>query len=204
MAFAPAARECDLRGCLLPRCNGLYQIDQGHVGFEGVRSETGNVAPEIGLVERGVCIDFAREKSGAERAERDEPNAEFLQCGQHFRLGTAIPQRVFALNGRHRLDGMGAAYCFNARLRKAEMFNFAFCDQLLHRARHIFDRNRGVNAMLIEQVDSVSLEAFERCFRDRLEVFGPAVEASTALAPSGDGGRGHSSMITFEIRSGLP
>ena len=110
------------------------------------------------------------------------PMPSSSSAGQHFRLWAAIPQRVFALNRRHRLDGMGAADCLDAWLGKAEMLNFAFRDQLLHRARDILNRNRGVDAMLIQHVNDLSLEAFKRCFRHGPDLFRPAVEASTARA----------------------
>src|ERR1051326_1333820 len=93
-------------------------------------------------------------------------------------------QRVFALHGRHRLDGMGAADCVNARLRKAKIFNFAFRDQLLDRACNLLNRYGGINAMLIEDVDDLSLEAFKRGFCYFPDVFRLAVEGLHGARPS--------------------
>ena len=77
---------------------------------------------------------------------------------------------------------MGAADCFDSRLRKSEVFHFAFRNQLLDSARDVLNRDIGIDAMLIQHVDDVSLEAFKRSFYHFLDVFRPAVEASTALA----------------------
>jgi hypothetical protein len=56
------------------------------------------------------------------------------------------------------------------------MFDLACIDQFLHRTGHIFDRNVRIDAMLIEQIDTICSESFQRGVGDLLDVFGPAVE----------------------------
>ena len=58
------------------------------------------------------------------------------------------------------------------------MLHLALLDQLLHGARDVFDRHIRVDAVLIEQVDDVSLEALERSLGDLLDVLGPAIQTS--------------------------
>ena len=49
-------------------------------------------------------------------------------------------------------------------------------NQLFHRSRNVFDRHVGVNAVLIEQIDDIGLEAFQRGLSDFLDVLRPAVQ----------------------------
>ena len=53
-------------------------------------------------------------------------------------------------------------------------------DQLLHRARHVFDRHVRVDAVLIEQVDGLDLEPLERALDGLLDVLRPAVQPRRA------------------------
>ena len=67
------------------------------------------------------------------------------------------PQRVFALDGSDRLDGVGATDRLHSCFRKAEVLHLAFPNQVLHRSRHVFDGHVRVNAVLIEQIDGLDL-----------------------------------------------
>ena len=59
---------------------------------------------------------------------------------------------------------------------KAEVLHLALLNQFFHRSRNVFDRHVGVNAVLIEQVDDIGLQALERGLGDFLDVFWPAVQ----------------------------
>jgi hypothetical protein len=59
--------------------------------------------------EGGGGVDGAGEDAFAERAERDEPDAEFCARGEDALFGAAPPQVVLAFDGGHRLHGVGAA-----------------------------------------------------------------------------------------------
>ncbi len=131
-----------------------------------------------------VFVDLAREKALAQRAERNESDAEFLQRRQDLLLRLSPPQRVFALQRRDRLDGVCAADRLRACFGKSEVLHLALLDQILHRSGHIFDRHVGVNAVLVEQIDDIGLEPLERCFGDLLDVLRPAVQPSL-LRPFG-------------------
>jgi hypothetical protein len=56
-----------------------------------------------------VLVDLAREEALAQRAERDEANAQLLERRQHLLFGLPPPQRVLALERGHGLNGVGAA-----------------------------------------------------------------------------------------------
>jgi len=57
-----------------------------------------------------------------------------------------------------------------------------FLNQVLHRSRHVFDRHRGVNPVLIVQVNRLDPEPFERTLGALLDVLGPAIHK---LLPAG-------------------
>jgi hypothetical protein len=60
------------------------------------------------------------------------------------------------------------------------MLHLAFADQLLHRARDVFDGHLRVDAVLVEKVDRIDLEPPERRLRHRADVLGPAVHGAGA------------------------
>ena len=72
---------------------------------------------------------------------------------------------------------MGATNRLHAGLGQTEMPDLAFANQIADRARDVFDRHVRIDAMLIEQIDSVGLEPLQRCLGHVADVGGPAVEA---------------------------
>jgi hypothetical protein len=73
----------------------------------------------------------------------------------------------------------------HACFRKAEVFDLALLDQLLHRAGDVFDRHIRINPVLIEQIDDIDPEPLERAL-DSLLIYalvdcsGPAQRSSRA------------------------
>ena len=64
-----------------------------------------------------------------------------------------------------------------ARLGKSEVLHLARLNQFLHRAGNVFYGHVGVNPMLIQQVDALHPEPFERSFHGLLDVLGLAIHA---------------------------
>ena len=120
----------------------------------------------------------AREEAFAKRTERHEPDAELLERRQDLRLGSSRPQRVLALQRRHRLDRVRAANRLRAGFRQPEVPDLAFLNQVLHGSRDVFDGHVRVDPVLIEQVDGLDLEPLERGLGDLLDVRGPAVQTA--------------------------
>ncbi|HEY6045585.1 MAG TPA: hypothetical protein VIU65_03225 [Pyrinomonadaceae bacterium] len=56
------------------------------------------------------------------------------------------------------------------------MPDFAFLNQVLHRACHIFDWHFRIDAVLIQQIDCFDLESSKRSFSHLFDVLGAAVE----------------------------
>ena len=168
-------------------CDGAEQIDQGLIRFECFRREARQGAAEVGAVEFCVFVDLAREETLAERAVRDKADSEFFEGGDHFFLRGSGPQRIFALERGERLDCVRATDRLHTCFGEAEVFDLACLDQIFHRSGDVFDGHVGVDAMLIEQVDDIDLEPFERAFDGLLDVIGPAVQAWRAFHPAGIG-----------------
>src|SRR5436190_8544077 len=55
------------------------------------------------------------------------------------------------------------------------MLHLAFVNQFLHRTSYIFDRHFGINTVLIEQINNVRPESFQRSFSNFLDVLWTAV-----------------------------
>ena len=58
-----------------------------------------------------------------------------------------------------------------------EVFHLALLNQLFHGSGNVFDGHVGVDAVLIEQIDDIGLEALERGGGDFLDVLWPTVQA---------------------------
>ena len=61
---------------------------------------------------------------------------------------------------------MGAADRLHARFGQAEVLHLALLDQLLHRARDVFDRHVRVDPVLVEEIDDVDPQPLERALGD--------------------------------------
>src|SRR5207249_2702837 len=132
---------------------------------------------EVGLVELRIFADLAGEEAFTKRTERNEPDAEFLECRYYFRFRLSPPKRIFALKCRDRLNGVCTTDGLHACFRESEMFHLALLNQILHGSGDVFDRHVGIDAVLIQQVDDIGLEALERGLGDLLDAFWTTVQA---------------------------
>lgn len=139
--------------------DGGEQLDQRLVGCTGLRGEPRDAVADVGGFEGGLLVDRAGEVAPAERAERDEADPELLEGGEDLLLGFAPPQGVLALQSRDGLHGVGPADGGDAGLGQAEVADFAFLDEPGDRTGDLLDWDVGVDAVLVEQVDSVDAEA---------------------------------------------
>ncbi len=70
----------------------------------------------------------------------------------------------------------------SAGLREAEVLHLALGDELLDRAGDVLDRHGGVDAVLVEQVDAVGLQALQGRVGHRPDALWPAVLAELRIA----------------------
>ena len=107
-------------------------------------------------------MDPAREEAAAERAVGDEADPELSDRRQDLVLDVAGPERVLALQGGDRVDGVRAADRLGGRLREAEVANLPLLDELGHGADGLLDRRVRIDAMLVVDIDVVGAEPLER------------------------------------------
>jgi hypothetical protein len=164
------------RGQTLLRCDRTEKVDQCLIGLQRLRPEARHDALEISLAEGRVLIDFAGEEPLAEWAERDKANAQFLERRQNLLFWLTPPQRVFALQGGDRLEGVSVADRGDARLRQAEVPHLSGPNELLHRARDVLDRHLGVDTVLVEQIDCFGAQALQCLVGDLPDALRPTVD----------------------------
>ena len=107
-------------------------------------------AADIGAVEFRVFVNLTCKIAAPERAKGDEADSELFTGGQHFGFGFSPPDRIFALDGGHALNGMGAADEIGAGFRQPEMFDLSGLNELFDRPGYILDGNVRVGPVLIE------------------------------------------------------
>lgn len=130
----------------------------------------------VGFVELRVFVDGASKETSIERTVGDEPDAEFLQHGEHFGFRFAPHEVVFALDGRERTFSVGSADCVRADFAHAEVLDFAFFDEVGNGAGNVFGGDGRVEAVLVEEVNGFNAEIFQRLFANATDVFRAAVE----------------------------
>src|SRR3546814_5016485 len=84
--------------------------------------------------------------------------------GKDFVLHISFPDRIFALQRGYRRGLRGAAQRFGPGFRKRDVADLALLHQLHHPADDLLDRDRGIDAVLVEEVDRVDAEPLERAF----------------------------------------
>ena len=97
----------------------------------------------------------------SERAPGYKTDPQFLAGWKHLLFGVSRPYRILALDCGDRLDRVCATNRVCSGLRKAEVFDLAGLNQILHRARNLFDGHVWIDAVLVEEIDNVGLEAFQ-------------------------------------------
>jgi hypothetical protein len=106
--------------------------------------------------------------------------------GEDLDFGAPPQQGVFVLDRRDRLDGVGATDRGCGGFGHPEVLDLAGLDEFLHGAGDVLDGNVGVDAVLVEEVERVDLQAREGGVGDLFDVVGSARQ-SDELAVVVDG-----------------
>jgi hypothetical protein len=122
-------------------------------------------------------MDPAREKAAAERAVGDEADPELADRRQDLVLDVASPERVLALQGRDRVDGVRAADRLRGRLRETEIADLPLLDELGHRPYRLLDRRVRIDAMLVVDIDVFGAEPLQRGVTGGEDVLAVAADA---------------------------
>src|SRR4029453_3256668 len=86
--------------------------------------------------------------------------------------------RVFALERGDRVNCVCATDGLHARFRQAEVRDLPFPDQVFHGSCDIFDWEVPADTILIEKIDSIRSDPFERSLGNFFDVCGPATESA--------------------------
>ena len=89
-------------------CNWLEALEDLEIAIEILRMESRVIVAAIARLDVRRLLESTCEKSPAERRVRHEPDSQLSARCQDFVLRIAGPQRVLALNGRNRMNRMGA------------------------------------------------------------------------------------------------
>src|SRR5436190_2828116 len=155
-------RERELRGRhALPRRDGADQLDDRLVRLPVLRLEARHGVTEVARIERRRLVDLPGEETLAQWTEGDEADPELLERREDLLLRLAPPQRVLALQRRHRLHRVRAADRRCTRFGEAEVLHLPLGDQLPNRAGDVLDRHALVDAVLVVEVDRIDAEPAE-------------------------------------------
>ena len=176
------ARASWAAGDALRRGYALQGLDQSEVLGQGVAGEARLGAAEVRGVEAVDPLHRAGQEAAAQRAVGHQADAQLAQGGQDLGFRVAGPQRILALDGRDRMDGVGLADGLGSGLGQPEPAHLAGLDQVADGAGHVLDRHGGVDPMLVEEIDDINAQALQRGVGDGLDVLGPAVDPETGGA----------------------
>src|SRR5579862_2849902 len=114
--------ECYLgRRRLLMLRDLAEQIDECLIRLPVFGVKARDAITEIGAIELCILADRSRKEAFAKRAEWNEPDPEFFECGDHFLFRVSPPERVLTLERGHRLNCVRATDRLNTRFRQSKM-----------------------------------------------------------------------------------
>src|SRR5208282_540092 len=153
--------QCDLCGtCVFSLGDPIQKINHRLVCRTSLLGESREYCSHVRAFK--LCRrNLARQETLSKRAPGNKTDSQLLADGKHFWFGVSRPYRILALDCGNRLDRVGAANGVCTRLRKAEVFDLPGLDQILDCAGDIFDGHIWIDAMLVKNIDDISLEAFE-------------------------------------------
>ena len=110
--------------------------------------------------------DLSRQEALAQRAEGDKADAEFFERGNDFCSGFRHQSEYSLCRAVTGCTAWARRMVLRAGFGHAEVLDLALLDEFLDRAGDVFDGHVGVDAVLVEEVDGVDVEALERGFGD--------------------------------------
>ena len=111
------------------------------------------------------------------------------QVGMTLGFRIARPHRVLRLYRGDRMHRVSAPDCLRRGFAEPQVANLAGLDQLRHRSDSFFNRDVGVNAMLVVEVDVIRAEALQRSVDRASDMRSRAVQRSDRREITRLGGR---------------
>src|SRR6266850_3462788 len=178
-ALGEHPRQCQLRrrraffaGQLLDRCRQLQ------VFLQRLLSETGIRPSPIAWVEIFEFLDCTCQESAPKRTVRDERDAKFAASRQYaVGLHLTRPQRILALQRGNRVDFRGAPQRLRSGFRQSDRSDLAGQNKLGHRTNCFFDRNVGINPMLVVEIDRFDAQPMKARVARTADILGRTIHA---------------------------
>lgn len=135
---------------------------------EEIASTTFILAAKLSLITRivpspiiggqiGKTVDRSSEETPAERRIGHKADPVFAADVESLVFHLAFPERIFRLQGRDRMSLRGATDRFRSGLGQGDMADLSFLHEVSHPPNGLFDRDIGIDPMLVEQVDHYSI-----------------------------------------------
>ena len=141
-----------------------------------LRGEARHGATDVARLELVGVAQLTAEEPSRERTERDERHAELAAGVEHRDLRVARPERILALDRRHRVHGMRLAQRRGGDLRQADRPDLPLVHQIRQRPDAVRDRHVRILAVQVIQIDHVGLQARQaviahapQCVRARVD-----------------------------------
>ena len=142
--------------------------------------EPGHAQPDVLRRERRQLAQRAGEEPARQRAEGDARDAQLPARVQHGDLDVARPQRVLALDRRHRMDAMRPANRRGRHLAQPDGPDLALAHEVGQGTDAVFHRHALVPAVEVVEVDDVGLQARQALFAVAPDGLGPPVDLALA------------------------
>ncbi len=139
------------------------------------------IAPAVRLAEAFLALDLAAEDAPAERRVGDVTDPQFRTQGQEVLFILPRPQRVFGLQHGDRMNRVSPAQRVRRGFGEAQIPGLSLFDQLSHGADGLFDRNLGVDTMLVVEVDLFQAEPLKTGVAGFEHILGAPVDVRVAV-----------------------
>ena len=139
----------------------LHPLDQREVLLEVLALESRRLAAPVSLGNVLGALEPAGEEASSQRAVGHKPDAQLANRGQDLLFRVAAPERVFGLERRDGVFGVGPADGRRRRLRQPQVADLPLPDQLRHGPHGLLDGDVRIDAVLVVEVDVVHAQALE-------------------------------------------
>jgi hypothetical protein len=155
-------REGELSdGALLCLGERLKPLEQIHIVAKILFMKPRPSAFGFLFAQVGKFLVSAAEKPAPQGIVGYKTDAKLAHGGYRVRFIVARPKGIFALDGRNRMNRIGASNCLRSRFALTEVTDFAVIDKPRHGAYGFFDGHHWIDAVQIVEIDIVGLESAE-------------------------------------------
>ena len=113
------------------------------------------------------AVDPPAQEAASDGAVGDESDTQLAQHRQELLLHPPLPERELGLDRAHRMHRVGPAHDPRSHLGEADVAHLSLRHQLGQRAHRLLDRHRGVEPVLVVEIDVVRSQPLQRSL-DRL------------------------------------